>query len=304
MFKQYDWLKRYIDFNTRKRGEKGRTAFEKDFFKLMANAVFGKTMEDVMGHIDVKLITSEKAALKWSSNPRYRTHIAFHENLVGLNLSQIQVKLDKPIAVGATIMELSKIVMLRFHYDVMMEKYGPKRCKLLMTDTDSLVYQITTGDVYRDMKKPGFFEEFDTCDYPKDHPLHTTERQKKLGYFKDEQNGEPAREFIGLAPKMYCLDSHAKAKGVSKTVTKNYVIDDFRKVLTAAKLCAAGDSSIVPYSMAENMAIRASRHELYLIKQRKVALNAGDNKKLWAKDGVTGYSYGHYLTADIMSGKI
>ena len=303
IFTQCDWLNKYIEFNTSRRAEKGRTAFEKDFYKLMNNSVFGKTMENVMGRIDVKLITSEEEAIKWSSNPRYRTHIDFHEKLVGVNLNQCQVKLDKPIAVGAAIMELSKIVMLRFHYDVMMEKYGPKRCKLLMTDTDSLVYQIFTADVYRDMKDPGFFEEFDTSDYPENHPCYSTARKKQLGFFKDEENGVPARHFVGLAPKMYCLDTHAKAKGVSRTVTKKYIIDDYKRVLEAAKMCAAG-KDVIPYTMADNVAIRASRHELYLIQQRKVALNAGDNKKMWLKDGVSGYSYGHYLTADIMSGKI
>ena len=302
-FKQQAWLKEYIDYNTDKRS-KASSEFEKAFYKLMNNSVFGKTMENVMNRINVDLVTDPKRAVKVSNDPRYQTHIMFDENLVGVHRAKTKVVLNRPIAVGATILDLSKLIMLRFHYDVMMPKYGPERCKLLMTDTDSLVYQITTGDVYRDMVEPEFFKEFDTCDYPKDHPLYTKARAKQLGYMKDEHNGVPVVEFVGLAPKMYSCDDHGKAKGVSKTVSKKLKAGDYRGVLEAAIRVVRGDSSEKPYTTADMMAIRSSRHEMYLIRQRKIALNAYDNKKLIANDGISMYAYGHYKTPLIMAGEL
>jgi hypothetical protein len=302
-FKQEAWLKEYIDFNTRMRA-KATSDFEKAFYKLMNNAVFGKTMENVRNRITIDLVTDPKRAMKVTSDPRYQTHIAFDENLVGVHRSKTEVVLNRPIAVGVTVLELSKLIMLRFHYDVMMSRYGPEHCKLLMTDTDSLVYQVTTGDIYRDMAEPEFFKEFDTCDYPKDHPLYTKAREKQLGFMKDEHNGVPVVEFVGLAPKMYACDDHGKAKGVSKTVSKKLKASDYRAVLDASIQVVRGDLSVKPFTTADMMAIRASRHEMYLIRQRKIALNAYDNKKMVAKDGVSMYAYGHYKTPLIMSGEL
>jgi len=121
---------------------------------------------------------------------------------------------------------------------------------------------------------------------------------------KDEHCGVPVVEFVGLAPKMYACDEHGKAKGVSKTVSKKLTVTDYRAVLEASIQVVRGDLSVKPYTTADMMAIRASRHEMYLIRQRKIALNAYDNKKILAKDGISMYAYGHYKTPLIMAGEL
>ena len=306
-FDQYAYLKPYIMFNTDKRA-KATNDFEKDYYKLMSNAVFGKSMENVMKRIEVDLVTSRQKFIKLMSDPRFRSSVLFDENLMAINRLKSSAKLDKPISVGATILDLSKLTMLRFHYEVMMPKYGPKKAQLLMTDTDSLCYQIETGDVYRDMQEPEFFKEFDTSNYPKDHPLYTNIRQKIVKFMKDEFAGVPQEMFVGLCPKMYSLgglqSSYCKAKGVTKTVTKKYTVENYRQVLMDAIRVVEGDLKAKPYNMEEMFSIRPQRHQLYLLRQYKRALNAIDNKKMIASDGITMYAYGHYLTPKIMTGEI
>ena len=306
-FDQYAYLKPYIMFNTDKRA-KATNDFDKDYYKLMSNSVFGKSMENVMKRIEVDLVTSRPKFIKLMSDPRFRSSVLFEENLVAINRVKTCVKLDKPISVGATILDLSKLTMLRFHYEVMMPKYGPKKAQLLMTDTDSLCYQVETGDFYRDMQDAEFFKEFDTSNYPKDHPLYTSLRQKIVKFMKDEFGGVPQEMFVGLCPKMYSLggiqSSYCKAKGVTKTVTKKYTVENYRQVLMDAIRVVEGDSKAKPYNMEEMFTIRPQRHMLYLLRQNKRALNAIDNKKMIAKDGITMFAYGHYLTPQIMAGEI
>ena len=330
-FTQHDWLRTYIEFNSGKRA-KAKSEFEKSFFKLMNNSVFGKTMENVRDRIDVRLVTDEAHAIKYNTNAKYRYFVRFHENLTAVNMAKTEVRLNKPIAVGAAILELSKVVMYRFHYDVMLKRYGHDNCRLLMTDTDSLVYHIKTGDVYRDMMEPEFNGEFDFSDYARDNPLWSKKNKKVPGYFKDEHSGIPQREFVGLAPKMYAIGSSPNApglfgndgkgkkskclaKGVSKTVTKTYTIDSYRHVLETANRVArenmverkakiaAKEKVEMPFVMATMFAIRSKEHEMYLISQRKIALSAIDNKKMKTFSGRM-YAYGHYLTPQIMSGQI
>jgi hypothetical protein len=305
-FTQHDWLRPYIEFNSGKRAL-AKSEFEKAFFKLMNNSVFGKTMEDVRGRIDVRLVTDEERAIKYNTNAKYRYFVRFHENLTAVNMAKTEVSLNKPIAVGACILEISKTIMYRFHYDVMMKRYGPEKCRLLMTDTDSLDYHIKTADLYRDLADPEFRKEFDFSDYPKEHPLYSLLNKKVPGFVKVEDNGVPPREFVGLAPKMYAIDmgeeSHCLAKGVSKVVTKTYTIDSYRSVLEAADRVARGDKESKPYILANMYAIRSKEHEMFLISQRKVALNGIDNKKLKTFSGRM-YAYGHYKTPQIMAGEI
>ena len=174
-FKQRKWLKSYIDFNTEMRKD-AKNSFEKDFFKLMNNSVFGKTMENLRKRCNVELVTEEKRLLKLPSKPTYISHKIFDENLVGVNTKKERIKLDKPSYVGMCILDLSKTLMYDFHYNYTREKYTD--CQLLFTDTDSLFYHIKTeGDVYED-----FWEDrslFDNSDYPKSSKFFFMEKTKK-----------------------------------------------------------------------------------------------------------------------------
>ena len=150
-FDQSPWLKQYIDYNTEKR-KNAKNDFEKDFFKLMNNSVFGKTMENIRKRVDVRLVTDEKKLLKLTSKPTYVSSKIFNENLVAVHKIKETLTLNRPAYVGMCILDLSKTLMYDFHYKYIKEKYGEK-AKLLFTDTDSLTYEIEAKDVYKDFLK-------------------------------------------------------------------------------------------------------------------------------------------------------
>ena len=137
-FDEKPWLKEYIDFNTEKR-KNAKNAFEKDFFKLMNNSVFGKTMENVRKRSNIYLETDPDHLLRQVAKPTYVSHKIFHENLVALHMKKNILLLDKPSYVGMCILDLSKVLMYDFHYNFIKAKYGD-RARLLFTDTDSLCY--------------------------------------------------------------------------------------------------------------------------------------------------------------------
>jgi len=147
-FKQRFWLKSYIDFNTEMRKD-AKNSFEKDFFKLINNSVFGKTMENLRKRCNVRLVTDEKILNKLTSKPTYVGLEIFDENLVGINMKKERIMLDKPSYVGMCISDLSKTLMCDFHYNYIRKKYTDSL--ILFTDTDSLFYHIkTAGFVYED----------------------------------------------------------------------------------------------------------------------------------------------------------
>ena len=194
-FKQSKWLKQYIDFNTTKRTNP-KNAFEKDFFKLMNNSVFGKTMENLRKRVDVKLITDKKKLIKYTSKPTFISRKIFNENLVAVHKMKEVLTLNRPAYVGMCILELSKTLMYDFHYNAIKKLYNDK-AKLLFTDTDSRMYEIKTKDVYKDLYgKPEMRNLFDNSDYSEDSKYFFKENKKVTGKMKDEAAGVPITEFV------------------------------------------------------------------------------------------------------------
>ena len=140
-FKQSAWMKEYIDFNTRLRTV-AKNDFEKDFYKLMNNSVFGKTMENIRKHRDIKLVNNKKDYSKQVMKPNFKG---------GVLMGKVKVKMNKPVYLGQAILDLSKTIMYEFHYDYMKRKYNESDLKLLYMDTESLVYDIKTEDFYKDI---------------------------------------------------------------------------------------------------------------------------------------------------------
>ena len=188
-FEEWDWLKPYIDLNTDLRA-KATNDFEKDFFKLMNNSVFGKTMENIRNRVDIRLVTRESQAKKLTSKPNYQHHTVFSENLAAVHMKKVKLYFNKPVYLGMSILDLSKTLMYDFHYNYIKPKYRDS-AKLLFTDTDSLAYEIETEDFYRDIS-PDVKAKFDTSNYPKDHPsgILTGVNKKVIGMFKDEAAGK------------------------------------------------------------------------------------------------------------------
>ena len=150
-FKESLWLKKIITLNTDLRN-KAKTDFEKDFFKLMNNSVFGKTMENIRNRVDVKLVNNRKQAEKLCAKPNFNHSNIFSENLISIHMKKTKLAFNKPVYLGMCILDLSKTLMYDFHYNYIKQKYGDK-AKLLFTDTDSLMYEIQTEDFYKDISK-------------------------------------------------------------------------------------------------------------------------------------------------------
>ena len=211
-FSQSKWLEPYIAFNTQKRAG-AKNAFEKDFFKLMNNSVFGKTMENLRKRSNIQLVTNPEKMERLAARPTYISHKIFHENLVAVHSKQTKLLLNKPSYVGMSILELSKTLMYDFHYNYILKKYP--HAQLLFTDTDSLCYRIETEDIYSDFLRDR--ELFDNSDYPSHSKFYFAENKKVIGKFKDETAGVTIREFIGLKSKMYSISLVKKLKVLSET---------------------------------------------------------------------------------------
>ena len=289
-FKQVSWLKPYIELNTQKRAQ-ARNAFEKDFFKLMNNSVFGKTMENLRKHINVELVTDPSKMKKLVAQPIFKSAKQFSEHLVGVERLRSKLVLRKPVYTGFTVLELSKVLMYDFHYHYIKVKYGP-RAQLLFTDTDSLCYCIQTEDVYRDMQSD--LEKFDTSDYPSNHFLHSNTNKKVIGKFKDETNGCPMREFVGLRAKMYSFvlkkdgigQETKKAKGVKKSVVK-------REIKHVDYVTCLFNKAPQKHSMTQ---IRSVNHQLQMVKLTKTSLSPYDDKRYILEDGISTLAHGHDKT--------
>ena len=269
-FDQKDWMRPYIALNTDPRTA-SKNDFEKDFFKLMNNSVFGKTMENIRNRVDIRLVNEEKKAEKLASKPTFEGRTIFCENLVAIHMKRKKIKFDKPIYVGFCILDLGKTLMYDFHYNYIVKKYGQKQ-KLLFTDTDSLAYKIKTEDFYQDISND-VEEKFDTSNYAKNHPsgIKTGCNEKVIGKMKDECGGKQITEFVGLRAKMYSyrLDEteEKRAKGVKKNVIKKDIcFDDYYKCLI---------ERVNPICRKTNL-IRSHKHEIY--SENKVDLSADDDK--------------------------
>ena len=152
-FKQAPWIAQYIQLNTTLRA-KAENDFEKDKLKLFNNALFGKTCENQQKWADIKLVVKEEKAEKYLTKSNLKSFRIFHESLVGFEFNKINTYINKPFYVGFTVLELSKLLMYEFHYDFIVPRFG-SNAKLLFTDTDSLMYEIETEDVYKDVAKQG-----------------------------------------------------------------------------------------------------------------------------------------------------
>ena len=194
-------MKAYIMLNTTLRKE-AKIEFEKDFFKLMKNSVFGKTLENIRNHKDTKLVTIDKKYFKYVMKPNFKDDHPFSEHLFAVEMGKREITMKKPVYLGQVILDLSKTLMYEFHYDYMRPKNGSK-VKLCYMDTDSFVYEIETEDFYRyianDVEK-----RLDTNGYSKNNNrrLPIGKNEKKIGLMKDELGVKIMTEFVALRAKV------------------------------------------------------------------------------------------------------
>ena len=221
-FSQKPFLADFILFNTAMRKGAG-SDFARGLWKMANNSVFGKNLEDQRRHSKIKVIMGEAKLAKIMNKPWVKQVKIINSRLALVEVVKEKVTLNKPIYVGAAILDLSKLVMYDFHYNYMVKKYGESQ-QLLFTDTDSLCYKVECPDIYEDIRLDRD-KYFDTSNYNPLHKAFFEDNKKKLGTFTDETGGVPIIEFVGLKPKLYafiCEDNYTKitAKGVVKATNR------------------------------------------------------------------------------------
>ena len=271
-------MKPYIDFNTKLRSL-ATIDFEKDFFKLMNNAVFGKMMENIRKHRNIKLVTTEEKFKTLVIKPNFKSSVLFGENLMGFEMGKVKVVMNKPVYLGQAILDLSKLVMYEFHYNYMRRKYDSRNLKLCYMDTDSLVYQIRTDDFYADIASE-VQARFDTSFHRSNRPLPMGLNKKAIGLMKDEMDGDIIEEFVALRPKLYSYrvgsKEHKKCKGIKKNIVKKTLtFEDYKD-------CLFNKTNV----LRSQLLFRSYSHDVQMIKVNKLALSSDDDKRIIQPDGI------------------
>ena len=225
-FEQSDWMKPYIEMNMNLR-MKSKNKFEENFFKLMNNAVYGKTMENVLQYENFEIIKDEKKTIKRISKDNFK-HCELIDGMYFIRSSREKVLYSKPCYIGSAVLDISKVKMLNFHYGFM-KKYDND---LLYSDTDSLIYHIKTEDFYKEMHDNK--ELFDLAKINIEE-FKNIENYKINGKMKDETSMKPIIEFVSLCPKVYSYITEEKNekrnKGINTCVIKELKHDNYKSVL-------------------------------------------------------------------------
>ena len=259
--------------------------FEKDLFKLINNSVFGKTMENIRKHRDIKLVTTDKKRSKLVSEPNYYTINLISKDLSITEMKKTKVKMNKPIYLGLSILEISKTLMYEFWYDYMKPKYNDN-VKLCYMDTDSFIMNIKTNGFYKDIVND-VENRFDTSNYEINRPLRTGKNKKIIGLMKDELGGKIITKIVTLRRKTYSFltddgKDDEKAKGTKKCVIKKMIkFNDYKK-------CLLNDEVI----LKSQQRFISKKHDVYTENINKIALINNDDKRIVSSNKITSYPYG------------
>ena len=231
---------------------------------------------------------NEKQASKWLVKPNYQTFSILNEEIALIKMRKTTVKLNKPIYIGFTVLELSKYLIYDYYYNCFKRYYG-KNLTLAYTDTDSFIFEIKTEDLYHDLSTI-FKNYMDFSNYPSDHIYFDESKKNKIGMIKDEMCSEIINEFIGLKSKLYSIDygdskEENKAKGLQKSILKRYINHQhYKEVLKHNKILNV-----------TNRRISSKNHEIQTMKVKKMIFTPFDDKKFILDDGISCLPFGHFL---------
>ena len=259
-FKQSRWLEKYINISTQKRNQ-AVNDFEKDFYKLLNNAFYGKTMENVRNRLKIKLVKKDdyREIIKQQSKLTFNGIHKSYENCDSYTFKQSEVIMDKPIYLGFSVLELSKLLRYETYYDRLQPYFGQENIQLQYMDTDSFVLSVNTKNFVKDLRN--LEDIFDFSNLDKNHKLFSNKNEKVIGKFKIET---PKiiwiDEFVCLRSKMYAFkcgdDSKNRLKGISKSQSKNIEFEEYKKCLTEEEY----------QQECDNYIIRSIIHEMILQK--------------------------------------
>lgn len=284
----------------------------------MNNAVFGKTMENIRKHTNIKLVSNWEGrygAEARLANPNLKSYTIFDENLIAIELMKHETYFNKPIYIGMSILDIAKTTIYDFHYEYMLEVYD--NCTIAYTDTDSLIYEIRNQNPYEIIKRD-CYTRFDTSDYT-EHNIYGIPRvnKRKLGFMSDETAGRIVTDFVGLRAKLYTMrllqDSNERkrkrdqleedgceddeiaaalenegltkrAKGVKKAIVQNKItFEDYIDCL----------NNYISMNVRQNL-IKSDKHKVFTITQKKIALSPHDDKRYIIKGSYSTLPWGHY----------
>jgi DNA polymerase type B, organellar and viral len=296
-FTERAWLKSYINFNTQKRIESRGNKFLEDFFKLMNNSLFGKTIENVKLYKNCKLVCNMKSAKKYTSKPTLEEKVILNDNLILFIHKRDTIVFSKPTYSGMSILDISKMYLYEFYYNHLKPFYKDN-IVMAYGDTDSAVTYITTNDVYMDFKNQ-FFDLLDTSNYPNDHMLFSLTNERVLGKMKDETAGVIITECIALRPKLYSfklLDENesTKAKGIKRSAMKHIKFKNLYSHLFDENENDEQDNM----QYAQFNKIQSKNHILNSVSVSKKALDYHDDKRHYI-DKIRSLPYGHILLETI-----
>ena len=239
----------------------------------MNNAVFGKTIENLRKHRDVKLLATDNRRSQLVSKLHYHAIVGFSESLVAIEMKNTKVTMNKPVYLGLPILEISKKLIYEFLYDYIKPKYQ-YHAKLCYMDTDSLIIYIKTEDFYKyiadDIEK-----RFDKSNYIADRSLPTGKNKKEVGLMKDEMNGIPIIEFAAFRPKTYSYlmddcNKSKKPKGTKNCViTRMLKFNDYKNYLLKKEIV-----------LKSQQRFKSEAHDVHTEEFNKIALSNNDDKRL------------------------
>lgn len=289
-FKQDNFMKPFIDFNTQKRAE-ATSKFSQDLFKLLSNSVYGRTLMDVRRHENFRLINDEKIAKKYIRKTTFKQFSIFNNDLVGVMFMKTKVELKNPIFIGMAVLDISKVVMYDYYYNVLKRKYQDTII-LCLTDTDSFLYYLQQScDIKTELMT--LMDTLDTSNYPKDHILYSDKNKKVIGKFKDESPNDPIVRFCGIRSKMYSYVTRSMykknvGKGVPKKSLKKINFDDYKNSLFNAKEY---------YTQFQQ--ISSHNHSISIKSLEKKSLSPFDDKRYLLSDKISTLAYGHHRIKEL-----
>ena len=277
-FKQNAWMKPYIDFNTQKRKEATNEA-DKNLFKLLNNAVYGKTMENMRKRIKIRITKTPKDFIKYASRPTYINHDIFGKRLVAIHEKKELLTVNKSIYVGCTVLELSKLEMHEFNFHFM--KGNVRSFEVLYTDTGSFIYEIIGEDFYEIMHENKEF--FYLNNYPKNGKYFCIDNKKVLGKMKGEYGEKTIYEITALKSKMYSIrDANSNVKSVHKGHNSSVKYEEFKDTHS--------NKNVIRHKMR---GIKSKKHQLVTYESNKTSLSVFDDKRYILFDGINTLPYGH-----------
>ena len=278
-FTQEPFLKKFIDFCTEMR-QKAKSALEKNFFKLISNSCYGKTIENPTKYLNVKFVTDKKKLRQTVTDPYFHSYKIISKKLVLVFSRNKKVVIKQPCAVGFSILELSKHFMYRSFYDEIQPAFGHEECVVCFSDTDSLFLSVP----YEKNPHKKIQHILDASNFDPSHKLYDESRKSALGFFKSETGSKKILKFVGLRSKVYTFKTEneitKKCKGISKNYRKQIPFSSYEKCIQA-----------ISSHTQEQYTLASKSHQINLVKSQKLAFSSFDDKTYLLPCGIHSLPY-------------